>query len=126
MSQKIIFIVDDDPLMHVLYKGHLERAGYNLVTAKDGEEVQELAIREKPGLIFMDIMMARMDGISALRVLKSNEETKSIPVIIISGNAVTYDAARREAMNAGAAGFLSKPFSPASLFAEVQKTLPGS
>jgi CheY-like chemotaxis protein len=116
-------IVDDDPLMHALYKNHLERAGYSLLSARDGAEALGLAIKERPSLIFMDIMMPEMDGIAALRQLKASEEAREIPVVVITANVAAHEAARQEALMAGAVGFLSKPFSPNQLLDQVRKIL---
>ena len=123
MANKIL-IVDDDPLMHLLYKNHLEGAGYQMIMASNGIEALAVAARELPQLIVMDVMMVGMDGMTALRELKSTEATKGIPVLIITANVNQHAAARRESELSGAAGFLTKPFSPAQLLAEVRRLLP--
>lgn len=123
MAHKVL-IVDDEPLMHMLYKTHLEKAGYHLLTAKDGAEVLELATREAPQLVVMDVMMREVDGLQALRELKKHATTKDIPVIIITGQGSAHHALRQEAENCGAALFLTKPFSPAQLLGALQKVLP--
>src|SRR5256885_15623904 len=108
MSQKIL-IVDDDPLMPLLLQHHVERAGYQLSTAQNGRQAIEIAERELPHLIVMDIMMSEMDGLTALRQLKKTDATKHIPVIVIASSA--HRMAQQEAELAGASGFLMKPFS---------------
>lgn len=123
MKPKIL-IVDDDPIMHMLYGRHLVGAGYELLMARDGVEALAIATREAPQLIMMDVMMAGMDGLSALRELKRAEVTRNIPVMIITGNVSAHHATRREAELGGASGFLTKPFSPAQLMAEVTKLAP--
>lgn len=123
MSLKVL-IVDDDPLVHMLYSRPLIGAGYEVLTARDGIEALAMATRESPELVLMDVMMAGMDGLSALRELKRGEATKQIPVIIITSNVGAHTAARREAQLAGASGFLTKPFSPAQLLTEVTKLVP--
>jgi CheY-like chemotaxis protein len=123
MPQKILF-VDDDPLMHMLYRPHIERAGYQVLAAHDGLEAVETAARELPQLIIMDIIMPNADGLTALRELKKAEATKSIPVIITTANVGAYAAARQEAETSGASGFLSKPLSPAKLIEEIRRVLP--
>jgi CheY-like chemotaxis protein len=122
MSSNIL-IVDDDPLIHALYRGHLERAGFSVVTAPDGEQAIDAASSAKPSLIIMDIMMKNVDGLTALRTLKKSAPTKSIPVIVITSSLGAHDAVRKESVQSGAAAFLSKPFSPAQLVAEVKKVL---
>lgn len=119
---KQILVVDDDPLMHRLFQHHLERAGYQMLSAKDGREALELARRQPPQLIVMDIMMPDVDGLAALRELKQAEATKSIPVIVITAN--THNMAKKESESCGAAIFLTKPFSPAQLLNEIRRILP--
>ncbi len=124
MPSKIL-IVDDDPLVRMLYKTHLERAGYELITAKDGAEAVEMAAQEQPQLVVMDIMMPQMGGLAALKQLKKAEATKAIPFVIVTGSVTTdHQAIRRECENSGAAGYLTKPFSPAQLLAEVRRLAP--
>jgi len=125
MAAPKILLVDDEGLMLVLYKVHLERAGYQLATANSGEEGVELAAREMPDLIVMDVIMQGMSGLAALRALKTNDATKAIPVIIVTAAADrSLEAARRESASGGAARFLSKPISPQQLVAEIQKIVP--
>jgi twitching motility two-component system response regulator PilH len=125
MAAKKILLVDDEGLMLALYKGYLERAGYQLATATSGEEGLELAAREMPDLIIMDVIMQGMSGLAALRALKTNDATKAIPVIIVTA-AVSkqHEAARRESTTGGAARFLTKPIGPQQLLAEIQKIIP--
>jgi len=110
--------------MHLLYRRHLEQAGYQIVGAKSGPEALETAARELPQLIFMDVMLPGLDGLSTLRALKKTEATKLIPVVVITANVSEYLASQQESGFSGAAGFLSKPFSPAQLLIEVQRFLP--
>ncbi len=123
MAQKIL-IVDDDPLMHVLYRRSLEGAGYQLLLAKNGREALEIAAREVPSLIFMDVMMPQIDGLTALRELKKSDATKMIPVVVITANVAQYAASRQESETSGATAFLSKPLSPSRLLEEVRRLLP--
>ena len=123
MPSKVL-IVDDDPLMHLLYKNQLERAGYQMLTASDGTEALEVAARELPDIIVMDIMMTEMDGLAALREFKKINETKFIPVVIATSSVSAHYATQRECENSGAAGFLTKPFSPAQLLVEVRRLVP--
>lgn len=118
-----ILLVDDDPVMHKLLGYHLERAGYKVMEAKNGRDALHLASQLRPGVIVMDIMMADMDGLTALRELKKHDITKGIPVVVMTAN--PHYASRVEAEKAGAASFLTKPFSPAQIVVEVQKLLPG-
>jgi CheY-like chemotaxis protein len=117
-----VLIVDDEPLMHMLYKSHLEKAGYQLLSAKTGEEGLVMAKAEKPAVIIMDVILPGIDGLAVLRELKNEEATKNIPVIVITA-AVSqqHHATRQEATAGGAALFMTKPISPAQLVSEIQK-----
>src|SRR5678816_984206 len=79
-----ILVVDDEPIVHRLLQHHLERAGYEMIGATNGREAIEMAATQSPQLIVMDVMMAEMDGLTALRSLKKEEDTKAIPVITVS------------------------------------------
>lgn len=117
-----ILVVDDDPVMHKLFQHHLERAGYQMLSAANGVEAIEIATREQPGLIVMDVMMPDKDGLAALRDLKKMDATKAIPVIVITAN--SHFLARKESENCGAAMFLTKPFSPTQLVNEIRRIVP--
>jgi CheY-like chemotaxis protein len=119
---KQILVVDDDPLMHRLIQHHLEKAGYQMVSAKTGREGLDMAARQPPDLIVMDIMMPDMDGLEALRELKKGDATKIIPVIVITANG--HHMARKESEQSGASVFLTKPFSPTQLVTEIRRFVP--
>ena len=119
---KQILVVDDDPVMHRLVQHHLQRAGYGMLSASNGREAIDIASREKPGLIVMDVMLPEVDGLAALRELKKADVTKNIPVIVITAN--SHAVARKESENSGAAIFLTKPFSPTQLLNEVRRLVP--
>jgi len=121
MAQKVL-IVDDDPLIPLLLQHHLERAGYQVIGAQNGRQALEVAARELPQLIVMDIMMPELDGLTAVRQLKKNEATKDIPVIVIATSA--HPMVQQEAEVAGAAAFLMKPFGPARLLADIRRLIP--
>jgi two-component system, OmpR family, alkaline phosphatase synthesis response regulator PhoP len=119
-----ILIVDDDPVVQMLYKKHLEREGFDLLIARNGAEALTVVAQTKPDLILMDVMMPVKDGLSALRELKHNEATRDVPVIVMTANVSRYDTSTQEAKLAGAEGFLTKPLSPARLVSEVRRFLP--
>jgi len=116
-----VLLVDDEPLMHFLYRKHLEAAGYEMLAASNAEEAIATVIGKLPQVIIMDIMMPGEDGLSALREIKKLDFAKAIPVIVISANVNYYDIAISESGIAGAAAFLSKPLSPARLLAELKR-----
>jgi CheY-like chemotaxis protein len=120
MSTKIL-IVDDEPHMLRVTELSIKKGGYEIVIGRNGREALELAAREKPSLIVMDVSMPEMDGLTALTQLKANPETAKIPVIMLTvrGQAM----ARQQAEQSGAAVYLTKPFSPSQLLAEVRRLL---
>jgi CheY-like chemotaxis protein len=119
-----ILLVDDDPVVHLLYKRHLERDGHEVVAARDGIEAVEIAAQAKPDLILMDVLMPAQDGLGAIRELKQSDDMRDVPVIVITANVDYYDVLGKEAVVGGAASLLTKPLSPAKLLAEVRRLLP--
>ena len=83
MSEKIL-IVDDEPHMLRVTELSIKKGGYQIVIGRNGKEALELAAREKPSLIVMDVSMPEMDGLTALTQLKANPETAKIPVIMLT------------------------------------------
>lgn len=114
-----ILVVDDEPIVHRLLEHYLRGAGFETLQATNGREALEIAGRESPQLIVMDVMMAEMDGLTALRRLKKEEGTRQIPVIMITAN--SHYVTRQESEAAGAALFVTKPFSPNQLLAEIRR-----
>jgi CheY-like chemotaxis protein len=121
MAKKIL-VVDDEHYMRRLMQHHLLRAGYEMITAHNGREAVEKATLEMPDLVIMDVMMAELDGLSALKQLKQSAITREIPVIMITASAQM--GTRQESETSGAAGFFTKPFSPTQLLLEIKRLLP--
>jgi len=106
--------------MHRLYGPHIERAGYEMIGAMDGEQAIALTSRELPRVVIMDIIMPGTDGVSAIVQIKKSESTKRIPVIAISGYS-EYHQLQRQLASAGVESFLPKQFSPARLVSEIRR-----
>jgi CheY-like chemotaxis protein len=119
---KTILIVDDEEYMRRLMQHHLVRAGYLISTAQNGLEAVAKAASEAPDLVILDLIMAEMNGLAALKQLKSAPATRDIPVIVITASA--HSVSRQESESAGAAGFFTKPFSPTLLLLEIKRLLP--
>jgi CheY-like chemotaxis protein len=119
MKPKVLF-VDDDLLMHRLYGPHIERAGYEMISVTDGAEAIELASRELPQVVIMDIMMPGTDGVAAILQIKKTQTTQNIPVIAISGYP-EYHCMRQQLTGVGVELFLPKPFGPAKLVSEIRR-----
>ena len=120
-SAKTILIADDEVYMLRLLEATFRKGRYRTIQVRNGQDALTAAEREHPDLIVMDVMMPGLDGLSAVHQLKQTDATARIPVIVLSskGHALT----KVEAEVAGASLFLTKPFSPNQLLAEVQKIL---
>jgi two-component system chemotaxis response regulator CheY len=117
---RTILVVDDDPLIRRLIATTLEDvAGFDLVEAEDGVEALERAAAAQPIIVFLDIDMPRMDGITACARLRSDPQTADSTIVILT--AATDDRAERRAGEAGADLFLTKPFSPLDLLRLVDR-----
>jgi len=94
---KKILIVEDEEIMYNLLKRRLEREGYEVSIAKNGEEGLELMSRETPDLILLDIIMPKLGGLEVMEKMNEDKSLKSIPVIVISnsGQPVEIDRAQR-------------------------------
>ena len=113
MVSKILF-VDDDPLMHKLYKPHVERAGYEWIGARDGEEAIELAARESPCMVVIDVQMPEKDGLSTVLELKQAVATKAIHVIMMT-SIPEYYIRKREFKEAGGDDFSDQTVWPKAI-----------
>ena len=118
-----ILVVDDEAYMLRFIQILLERDGYQMFSARNGQEAIEVALRESPHLVIMDAMMPKMDGFTALRQLKQEPSTRSIPVIVLTAN--PHKFSREEAESSGATIFLTKPFSPTQLLDEIRRHTEG-
>lgn len=116
-----ILVADDEVFILRLLEMALEKGGFEVVCCRDGKEALATAIEVRPQLILLDIMMPGLDGLDALRQLKENPATRDIPVVVLSakGHALT----KVQAEVAGAAMFLTKPFSPNQLLSDVKRIL---
>lgn len=83
-NQKVILIVDDDPLIRGMYQTKFEQEEFRVNLASNGEECLIEVTKEKPDLILLDLMMPKMNGVEVLRALKKYDRSKNIPVIILT------------------------------------------
>lgn len=116
-----ILIVEDEQDIADLIGFNLQRAGYEVIKAHDGIEGTEAALRERPDLIVLDLMLPGRDGYAVFRELRRDPRTVSIPVIMLTARAQTED--RIQGLEAGADDYLTKPFSPKELMLRVQAIL---
>jgi PAS domain S-box-containing protein len=118
-----ILVVDDEADIVGWLKHLLSHSGYRVTEAYDGIQALEAVAADKPDLILLDMKMPRMDGRTTLRRLRAEEEFRDIPVIVLSANAVTDDAERRQLVDLGVKRFMNKPVTMEQLIAEIQKHL---
>jgi len=117
---RVLIIDDSNTIIAVLGK-MLRQNGYQTVAAVDAETGIETARSERPDLIFLDIVLPGMNGFAALRILRREEPTRDIPVIMMSGNMQATE--QFYAQRIGADDFLKKPFPRAELFAKITRLL---
>ena len=118
---KKALIVEDHPDLLEVLTLQLEKMGFAVVSANTGMEGVTKAVEEKPQLILMDIMMPGMDGREATHRIRSNQETKDIPILVIT--ALTKESQLRECIKAGCNDYIVKPFTPEKLLKKIQTVL---
>ena len=106
MTKKIL-IVEDNAMNRALLMAILKPDGYELLTAENGQIGVEVATRELPDLILMDVMLPVMNGYDATRKIKANPATRHIPSVAVTANAVPTE--RDRALDAGCDGYITKP-----------------
>jgi len=123
MSKKKVLVVDDSPTAMFMVTTILKREPYDLVKAHDGQEAIEVAAAERPDLILMDVVMPRKTGFEACRELKQREDTKSIPVILVTtrGEGENVEAG----FESGCNDYVTKPINAQELLAKVRDHIAG-
>lgn len=120
-EQSKVLVVDDVPLNRKLQKTYLESVGYQVLLATDGVEALQRIDEESPDLILLDVMMPKMNGFQVCRRLKSIENTRFIPIIMVTALNEIEDKVK--GIEAGADDFISKPFNKLELLARVKSLL---
>lgn len=125
MASGTVLVVDDDPVIVTLLQVNFEIEGYSVLTASDGEAGMALAYSGHPDVIVLDVMMPGIDGLEVARRLKSDSETSSIPIVLLSAKAQSGDV---QAGLAVADDYVIKPFEPLELLDRVASAIarPGS
>lgn len=118
MSKGKILVVDDEASIRQIVEARLKMAGYDVVTANDGQEAIEQALAEQPDLIVLDIMMPKVDGLQVCRELRKNMLT---PIIMLTAKGDVSD--RITALELGADDYVVKPFSPRELEARIKAVM---
>ena len=112
-----ILVVDDSSTIRRSAESMLKAEGYDVMTAENGFEALSIVARQKPGLIFMDIMMPRLDGYQTCAIIKNNAEYRATPVVMLTSKDGLFDQARGRVV--GSDLYLTKPFTKEELLAAV-------
>jgi DNA-binding response OmpR family regulator len=110
-----ILLVEDDPTLSETLRYNLDRVGYSVITAGDGVQALELARRERPDLLILDVMLPRLDGFSVCRILRQESD---VPILMLTARQDEVD--RIAGLELGADDYVSKPFSLGELLARVR------
>lgn len=122
MSERpLVLVADDDPDILSLVTLRLERDGYEVIGAPDGERAVEEALERTPDLALIDVSMPKLDGYEVTERLRQHEPTSAIPIILLTARVQDSDVAR--GIEAGADDYVRKPFSMADLRTRVQAAL---
>jgi len=121
MAEKKILVVDDEiHIIHVVAI-KLRNNGYEVVSAENGAEAYELALSEKPDIIVTDFQMPVMTGLELVEKLRQSEQTKDIPVIMLTARGFAIEDEKKQSLQISE--FLSKPFSPKELLRSIEDIL---
>lgn len=118
MAKKKILLVDDSDTSLMMGLLVLKKGSYDVIVARDGEEGVEKAVAERPDLILMDVVMPRLDGFSALQQLRSRDQTRGIPVIMLTTR--SESDALGSSLQGGAMDYLTKPLDAQELLTKVR------
>jgi twitching motility two-component system response regulator PilH len=116
-----ILIVDDLPTEVQLMQSAISKLGHTTVVATDGEQALEMAKRENPDLVLLDVVLPRMDGFQVCRKIKKDAQTANIPVVLVSSK--TQESDKFWGLKQGACAYICKPFEPEVLADTVTKNL---
>lgn len=121
---KKILAVDDEKNIRTLIEMNLKRAGYDVITASDGDEALEKIHKENPDLVVLDVMMPRKDGFEVLRLLRADIATMDLPVIMLTAKSQNADIFR--GWQSGVDSYLTKPFNPMELLTFIKRIFTNS
>lgn len=118
--KKILIVEDNEDNMYLI--GFIiKKRGYDVIEARNGREGVELAGKETPDLILMDIQLPDFDGLEATRKIRKSDNASDIPIIALTSYAMAGD--RQQTLNAGCNGYIEKPINPNTIMDEIEKYL---
>ena len=120
-EMKRILVVEENEVNMYLIRFMLEKSGYEVIEAREGAVGVELAIKEKPDLIIMDIQLPDINGLEATKRIRASEADSDIPIVALTSYAMVGD--RESALAAGCTGYIEKPINPEIFMADIEKYL---
>lgn len=120
MKEKILIVEDEKDIIKML-EYNLKKEGFKVVAACDGEDALDLAVRDHPDLILLDLMLPGMDGLEVCKALKKENKTGPIPIIMLTAKSQESD--KVVGLELGADDYITKPFSPRELIARIKAVL---
>jgi two-component system phosphate regulon response regulator PhoB len=121
MLKPTVLVAEDESALVTLLRYNLEREGYRVVEASDGEEALLLAAEEKPDLVLLDWMLPQLSGIEVCRRLRAKPETRNVPILMLTARGEEADRVR--GLNTGADDYITKPFSMTELLARLRAVM---
>jgi two-component system phosphate regulon response regulator PhoB len=121
MLKPTVLIAEDESALVTLLRYNLEREGYRVVEATDGEEALLLAAEEKPDLVLLDWMLPQLSGIEVCRRLRARPESRNVPILMLTARGEEADRVR--GLNTGADDYITKPFSMTELLARLRAVM---
>ena len=120
MREKILIVEDEKDIIKML-RYNLEKEGFKVIDAGDGEDAMDSAVRQQPNLILLDLMLPGMDGLEVCKALKKESKTNPIPIIMLTAKSQESD--KVVGLELGADDYITKPFSPRELIARIKAVL---
>jgi len=117
-GERRILLVEDEDDIAILLSRRLESEGYSVTRVADGVQAMQAAMRLRPSLIILDLMLPGGGGLSVLRKIRRSYLTQSIPVIVLTG--MQDDDHKKQVIEFGVEGYLQKPYDPAELLASIE------
>lgn len=118
---KRVLVVEDNETNLYLIRFILQKNGCEVIEAVEGAVGVELAVKEKPDLVIMDLQLPDIDGLEATKRIRASEADSEIPIIALTSYAMVGD--REKALAAGCTGYIEKPINPETFMAEIEKYL---
>jgi len=120
-AEKKVLVAEDEPDIRGLIAYSLEYAGFRVIQVQDGENAVQMAIKEQPDVILLDVRMPKMSGYEACEQLKANKSTRHIPIVFLSARG--QEAEIKYGLGLGAEEYILKPFAPDELYRRVAAIL---